>query len=73
MIGPGFFNTDATVARSFYIGERYRLQFRCEVFNVFNHPKLPFDRPADQCARYFGKVLSQFDPRQIQLAVKLGF
>src|SRR5262249_7079261 len=30
VIGPGYFNTDATLARSFHLTEKYRLQIRGE-------------------------------------------
>jgi len=34
----GFKNFDFTIAKSFHFGERYRLQFRAEFFNILNHP-----------------------------------
>jgi len=34
----GFRNFDFTIAKSFHFGERYRLQFRAEFFNILNHP-----------------------------------
>jgi hypothetical protein len=34
--GPGFANTDFSVLRDFPFGERLRLQFRTEMFNLFN-------------------------------------
>lgn len=36
--GPGFFNTDLSLARTFSIDEKVHLQFRAEAINVFNHP-----------------------------------
>ena len=38
LIGPGFFNVDAVVARHFRIKEGLDLQFRAEFFNTLNHP-----------------------------------
>jgi hypothetical protein len=42
-IGPGFYNVDVSVARSFslrWLGESGRLRFRAEFFNVLNHANL---------------------------------
>ena len=34
----GFKNFDFSLAKNFHFGEQYRLQFRAEFFNIFNHP-----------------------------------
>jgi hypothetical protein len=41
--GPGRTHVDFSVFKEFAIMERVRLQFRSELFNVFNHPQ--FDLP----------------------------
>ena len=41
--GPGRTNLDFSVFKQFAITERYRVQFRAEFFNLFNHPQ--FDLP----------------------------
>jgi hypothetical protein len=38
--GPGWFNTDMSLNKSFALGETVRAQFRTEVFNIFNHVNL---------------------------------
>jgi hypothetical protein len=38
--GPGFWNLDASLAKTFPIRERLGLEFRAEGFNVFNHHNL---------------------------------
>ncbi len=38
--GPGYFNTDFSVAKSFHLTEALQMQLRAEAFNVFNHVNL---------------------------------
>ncbi len=40
IIGPGFTNIDFSVLKTTRIAERMRIQFRAELFNIFNHPNL---------------------------------
>ena len=36
--GPGFHRLDFSLFKELAFSERYRLQFRAEIFNIFNHP-----------------------------------
>ena len=38
--GPGFWNLDGGIYKTFHLTERYSLQFRGEMYNVFNHANL---------------------------------
>jgi outer membrane receptor protein involved in Fe transport len=38
--GPGYWNADLGIYKSFFLGERFKLQFRAEMYNVFNHANL---------------------------------
>jgi hypothetical protein len=38
--GPGTWNLDLGVYKLFFLGERFRLQFRGEMYNLFNHANL---------------------------------
>lgn len=38
--GPGTWQLDSGVAKTFPLGERARVEFRSELYNIFNHPQL---------------------------------
>ena len=77
--GPGFLNTDFSVTKNTKITERLNLQFRCEMFDVLNHPN--FGNPVlTATSGSFGHIQSTRFPtgdfgssRQIQFALKLLF
>jgi hypothetical protein len=77
IIGPRFNNTDFAVIKNTQLGDRLRLQFRAEFFDLFNHANLgPPGNVVDTPA--FGRITSTRFPtgesgssRQIQFAVKL--
>ncbi len=72
--GPDFINTDFSLIKHFAIREGMRLDFRTEIFNLFNHaqfgqPGSDFNSPAT-----FGAISSTVgNPRLIQFALKLAF
>lgn len=41
--GPDFWNLDSGLLKDFKLTERFKLQFRAEIFNVLNHPN--FENP----------------------------
>ena len=53
--------------------ERYRLEFRGELFNAFNHPQ--FFQPDGNITNGadFGRVKRAREPRLVQFALKLYF
>jgi hypothetical protein len=74
LVGPGMQNIDFSVFKNFRIGERARLQFRAEFFNLFNTPQ--FSNPAANISvpGTVGKISSTRVPeRQIQFALRLEF
>jgi hypothetical protein len=79
VIGPSFHNTDLSITKSLTMAQRYRLQFRADIFDVFNHPNL--GPPGNIVGSpTFGQISRTRLPtgeagssRQIQLAVKLSF
>jgi hypothetical protein len=70
--GPGFWNVDLGIYKNFNITERYRLQFRGELYNAFNHANMFVDGAnADVSA---GEITGfKVGRRNIQLAVKFIF
>ncbi len=42
LVGPDFRNLDFALTKNTFFGseQRYRVQFRAEFFNIFNHPNL---------------------------------
>ena len=73
VVGPGLGNLDMSLQRDFRVGEEHRLEFRWEVFNVFNTPH--FDIPGRIAfSPNFGRIFSTAEPaRQMQFGVKLVF
>jgi len=69
--GPGMTNFDFSAHRTFKIREAATVQFRMELFNMFNTPQ--FGLPgATLGSTTFGSIASQANsPRQIQFGLKL--
>jgi hypothetical protein len=42
LTGPGYWSDDLSLFKGFSLTEKYRLQFRAEAFDVFNHPNLGY-------------------------------
>jgi len=73
LFGPGFVNTDFSAIKNIPIHENISLQFRAEVFNIFNTAQ--FAPPGTFVdAPNFGQITGTVNnPRLIQLALKLIF
>ena len=70
--GPGINNWDAALIKNTFLTERMDLQFRAELFNVFNHAQ--FLTPSGiMPAASFGQVPGARDPRIGQVSLKLNF
>jgi hypothetical protein len=70
--GPGSWQFDAAVSRSFQVRETQRVEFRAEAFNVTNAVRMN-DPNTVQNSNIFGQVISAQDPRIMQFAVKYLF
>lgn len=82
--GPGLFNIDAGLFRTFNVTERVKLQFRTEMFGVTNTPAFGnpgtnvsnVTRNADGSIRAlngFGEITTATGERQIRFALRLSF
>jgi hypothetical protein len=85
--GPGINNFDFAVLKDTHLTERMNLQFRAELFNIFNHAQFATpsglvsftcQTPSDtstctQNAGSFGQVTQAGAPRIGQLSLKLNF
>ena len=70
--GPGIEDVDLSLVKNFSITERTRMQFRAELFNLFNHANLGLPEN-DLQSPAFGQILQAGPARQLQLALKLMF
>jgi hypothetical protein len=86
--GPGFHRLDLSFFKDFPIKERFRLQFRAEIFNIANHPNfnapnfggngvVAISNSGNYNSSTFGEIGSTrdapYDPRQIQFALKFFY
>jgi hypothetical protein len=70
---PGWNNWDLGMAKSFSFTERYRLQFRWELFNAFNRETFGCMDNNYSDAQFGRFGCSSSTPRTMQLALKLFF
>jgi outer membrane receptor protein involved in Fe transport len=75
--GPGFFQADLSVAKNFSLREAVSLQFRADIFNLFNNVNLDNPQPCVDCTdggkifnTAFGGAARQ---RQIMFSLRLQF
>ena len=85
--GFGFTQTDVSIVRLFSLGERLKLQFRTDAFNILNHPN--FGNPAaniqfgplnyqstqmlNQALGGLNPLFQEGGPRSLQVSLKLTF
>ena len=72
VLGPGFANVDASVAKVWTLGSGTTLEIRGEVFNAFNRAN--FDLPSRTFGTpNFGRIFSAKAAREMQLGLRLAF
>ncbi len=79
-VGPNLFTADLAVFKNIKINERFSALFRADFFNAFNRANfyLPSSSTGANYANRitssnFGQAAGTFDPREIQLSLKLNF
>jgi hypothetical protein len=78
--GPGINNWDIAVFKNIPIKERFKFQFRAELYNALNHTQFStfdstarFDTSGNQINGQFGQYTAARDPRLVQLSIRLQF
>ena len=68
---PHYTDVDLSLHKNFQLTERFRLQFRTDFINAFNHVQL--NAPNMSLGSGMGQITSAQPPRNIQLALKLYY
>ena len=71
--GFGYHNQDMGLIKNTNLTERVSVQFRAEAFNVFNHTEFRPPASSSFFSGTFGQITGTYDPRIVQLALKLTF
>ncbi len=69
--GPHYTDVDLSIHKDFSITERFKLQFRTDFINAFNHVQA--NAPNMGLGSTMGQITSAQPPRNIQLALKLYY
>lgn len=73
IFGPSTKRVDFTLSKNIRFSERYRLQLRGELFNIFNTTNFRGFTSLNVTSADFGRIGSVRDPRTAQLAAKFNF
>jgi hypothetical protein len=71
--GPPTTRWDATLSKSINLSESKSLQFRWEVFNIFNHTNFATFSSTTITSGVYGRIGTTRDPRTMQLGMKFLF
>jgi hypothetical protein len=72
ILGPGTWQFDAALSRTFRFGDVKRMEFRVEAFNITNSFRMQ-PPTTNFNSNIFGQVTSALDPRIMQFALKYVF
>jgi hypothetical protein len=73
VFGPGTVDSDFSLSKNIHIKERGLIQFRTEVFNIFNHPIFAQPNAVLGTASFGTLTSTAIDNREIQFALRLSF
>jgi hypothetical protein len=71
--GPGAFQFDMSLVRSFAVRERQKVEIRAEAFNLLNHYRPGAPAASIASLASFGQITAGGDPRIMQFAFKYIF
>jgi hypothetical protein len=71
--GPHISNTDLAILKVVPISENKRVEFRAEMFNIFNHTQFLNPDGNSSDGSQFGQLTETRDPRLVQFALKFYF
>jgi len=75
LVGPGIWQSDVTMSKSFRVTERFRIEARVEAYNVFNRVQLA-NPIVDFNNANFGKIITKlvaYNGREVQYGLRLVF
>ena len=72
-VGPGYWSADVSLVKNFLLKEKFRLQFRAEAFNVFNHTNFLIGGNNNLRNPSFGAASGTAPPRNLQFGVKMAY
>jgi hypothetical protein len=70
--GPGVFNIDLALSKTTPITDRLQVETRADFFNLLNHAEF-LNPDTNISSPTFGRILSTYSPRIIQLSLRLSF
>jgi hypothetical protein len=75
LTGPGWFDSDLSVIKSFPVREQMTVQFRAEFYNVFNHANLANPNGCVDCggAGTITSLASNASMRKMQFGLRFEF
>jgi hypothetical protein len=72
--GPGINNMDMSFNKQTRLGERWLMEFRGDIFNIWNHAQFySVDGDVSNTGSTFGQVQHVHDPRLVQFSLKFKF
>ena len=72
ILGPGTVNFDMAFYKNFHVTEHHALEFRAELFNIFNHTNFAGVSTSVGTGNY-GKLTSSRDPRIVEFVLRYTF
>ena len=73
--GPNFSQLDFAIAKNFFVGDKFKVQFRGEAFNIFNRVNFndPGSKGSAPLTSTFSVITSAQPSRQMQFGVRFTF